>query len=539
MRRKVFLSLAIVVALVVGGVPGCLLNGVILGEPVGSSPIPTVMNYQGTLLNQSTGDPVPNGQYSIVFSIYNTDTGGSPLWNETQSATVHDGLFSVMLGNVTPLTASLFDGSPRYLGVKVEADDEMTPRQLLASVPYAFHAESASTLDGMGSDDFVHVTGGNMTGTLWVNTSSDIGVVGNGTMAGVGGNGSIAGVYGFGGIVGVYGNSTDGTGVAGFSDNSLGVYGHSDNGTGVYGESDNNWGVHGYSENNTGVHGGSTNGWGVNGWSDNGTGVIGGSTDGTGVIGNSENNNGVFGSSKNGNGVNGYSENNNGVFGGSTNGTGVYGESDNNWGVHGYSENNTGVNGWSDNGTGVRGDGGTWDFYAAHGSGGYGPFTGAHEVKLSVDFPQDIQPGMIVSVTGEVQVRMAGGEISYSSTLPTVQLSDTPGDSRVFGVLIAEAPLPDDHWYISESEAARFGIVNALGEGRVWVTSVNGDIQAGDYITTSAIAGCGQRQDDDLLHSYTLGKAIEDVDWSEVTETVEFNGNTYKAYPIAVVYTSG
>jgi len=449
MRRKVFLSLAIVVALVVGGVPGCLLNGVILGEPVGSSPIPTVMNYQGTLLNQSTGDPVPNGQYSIVFSIYNTDTGGSPLWNETQSATVHDGLFSVMLGNVTPLTASLFDGSPRYLGVKVEADDEMTPRQLLASVPYAFHAESASTLDGMGSDDFVHVTGGNMTGTLWVNTSSDIGVVGNGTMAGVGGNGSIAGVYGFGGIVGVYGNSTDGTGVAGFSDNSLGVYGHSDNGTGVYGESDNNWGV------------------------------------------------------------------------------------------HGYSENNTGVNGWSDNGTGVRGDGGTWDFYAAHGSGGYGPFTGAHEVKLSVDFPQDIQPGMIVSVTGEVQVRMAGGEISYSSTLPTVQLSDTPGDSRVFGVLIAEAPLPDDHWYISESEAARFGIVNALGEGRVWVTSVNGDIQAGDYITTSAIAGCGQRQDDDLLHSYTLGKAIEDVDWSEVTETVEFNGNTYKAYPIAVVYTSG
>ena len=73
----------------------------------------------------------------------------------------------------------------------------------------------------------------------------------------------------------------------------------------------------------------------------------------------------------------------------------------------------------------------------------------------------------------------------------------------------------------------------------MWVTNINGDIQAGDYITTSAIAGYGQKQADDLLHSYTLGKATENVDWSKVTETVEFNGQTCKAYPIAVVYTSG
>jgi len=150
MRKKVFLSLAIVVVLVVGGVAGGLLNGVILGEPDGSSPIPSVINYQGTLLNQSTGTPVPDGNYTIVFSLYDVDTGGSPLWQETQSATVHDGLFSVLLGNVTSLNASIFDGSPRYLGVKVEGDAEMTPRQLLASVPYAFHAENASYADEAG-----------------------------------------------------------------------------------------------------------------------------------------------------------------------------------------------------------------------------------------------------------------------------------------------------------------------------------------------------------------------------------------------------
>jgi hypothetical protein len=47
------------------------------------------------------------------------------------------------------------------------------------------------------------------------------------------------------------------------------------------------------------------------------------------------------------------------------------------------------------------------------------------------------------------------------------------------------------------------------------------------------------KQDDDLLHSYTLGKATEDVDWDNVTETISFNGKEYKAYLIAVVYTSG
>ncbi len=68
----------------------------------------------------------------------------------------------------------------------------------------------------------------------------------------------------------------------------------------------------------------------------------------------------------------------------------------------------------------------------------------------------------------------------------------------------------------------------SLGEGRVLVTNINGEIEAGDYITTSEIPGYGMRQDDDLLHSYTLGKAIEDVDWSNVKETIKYNGKNTK-----------
>ena len=209
--------------------------------------------------------------------------------------------------------------------------------------------------------------------------------------------------------------------------------------------------------------------------------------------------------------------------------------------IHGHSESASGVWGSSDNYIGVYGSGQTFDFYAGGPGTNYGPFTGAHEVKLSGDFPENIKPGMIVSVTGETHIRMIDeGKIAFSSTLPTVQLSNIPNDKRVLGVFITESSLDKEHWYIDESgEDDRFGIVNALGDGRVWVTNINGDIEAGDYITTSAIEGYGQKQDDDLLHSYTLGKAIENVDWSEIIETVEYNEHAYKAYPISVVYTSG
>lgn len=211
-------------------------------------------------------------------------------------------------------------------------------------------------------------------------------------------------------------------------------------------------------------------------------------------------------------------------------------------GVYGHSTSNQygyGVYGGSLSGVGVLGNGFSYDFYAAGPGTNYGPFTGGHETRLSDDFPKDIKAGMIVSVTGEARIRKTeDGNISISSTLPTVRLSSVSKDRAVLGALVSETPLPRDHWY-SSKEGERFATVNALGEGRVWVTNRNGDIEAGDYITTSAIPGYGQRQDDDLLHSYTLGKAIETVDWDSVAETVEFNGHKYKVYLIAVVYTSG
>jgi len=247
---------------------------------------------------------------------------------------------------------------------------------------------------------------------------------------------------------------------------------------------------------------------------------------------------GVCGTCSFGSGVYGYSDWGAGVKGISNKGhgtqaAGVKGvaQGSDGRGVHGYATGS--------NGTGVYGDGTKYDFYAGGLGSNYAPFTGAHEAKLANNFPQAVKAGMIVSVTGQSQVRRdQDGAITISSTLPTVNLSEEPNDKGVLGAFGAEVTLPEDHWY-QPKEAQRFAMVNGLGEGRVWVSDISGAIQTGDYITTSSIPGYGQRQDDDLLHSYTLGKVIEQVDWDSVEETVEFDGQTHKIYLIAVVYTSG
>jgi hypothetical protein len=190
---------------------------------------------------------------------------------------------------------------------------------------------------------------------------------------------------------------------------------------------------------------------------------------------------------------------------------------------------------------GVYGNGNVIDFYAGGAGTNYSPFTGGHEVELSDDFPEEIEKGMIVSVTGETKIRKTdNNDISISSVFPTVKLSNINNDKNVFGVFSAETFLDKEHWHVNDSESSdRFAIVNAIGEGRALVTNINGEIEAGDYITTSNIPGYGMKQDDDLLHSYTLGKAIENVNWDKIEETLEWNGEEYKFYLIAIVYTSG
>lgn len=111
-------------------------------ETVPNSSTNTI-SYQGQLTNTS-GTPL-NGDYDLTFRLYNVANGGTALWTEqwtgANNITVTDGLFHVMLGNLMPIPQTVFTGNSNlWLGVKVGADNEMTPRIQLGSSPFAIQA---------------------------------------------------------------------------------------------------------------------------------------------------------------------------------------------------------------------------------------------------------------------------------------------------------------------------------------------------------------------------------------------------------------
>jgi hypothetical protein len=104
---------------------------------------PSAISFQARLTNPSNGMPVADGTYSVVFRVFDIETGGTELWSETQSLAVTGGLFNHHLGSINSFPTDLFAASPRFLEVQVGADPAMAPRLEFLSVPYAFRADIA------------------------------------------------------------------------------------------------------------------------------------------------------------------------------------------------------------------------------------------------------------------------------------------------------------------------------------------------------------------------------------------------------------
>jgi hypothetical protein len=94
--------------------------------------------------------------------------------------------------------------------------------------------------------------------------------------------------------------------------------------------------------------------------------------------------------------------------------------------------------------------------------------------------------------------------ISIEDAIPVVQLSRKKKDKRVFGVLGEPTR--------STNNKDRL-IVNNVGEGAICVANTNGNIENGDYIQSSDLLGYGEKQDDDLLHNYTIAKSTIDCNF--------------------------
>ncbi len=136
------------------------------------------INFQGKLTNPD-GTNLTNGSYSIVFSLYTVASGGSNVWTETKSVTVTDGIFQTSLGDTTALPGSVdFNSGTLYLGIKVGADAEMSPRVMLTAAPYAFNSDK---LGGINSAGYVQLSpSSQQTGFVNISGNATVGGTYNG-----------------------------------------------------------------------------------------------------------------------------------------------------------------------------------------------------------------------------------------------------------------------------------------------------------------------------------------------------------------------
>jgi hypothetical protein len=106
------------------------------------SAIPNSLNFQGRLAT-SSGNPVPDGTYSVRFSLWDAAQNGTEKWNKTvANVAVKNGVFAVTLDT---FPAGTFNAN-LWLEVKIGSDAALSPRTPLVSVPYAMKSDLALTV---------------------------------------------------------------------------------------------------------------------------------------------------------------------------------------------------------------------------------------------------------------------------------------------------------------------------------------------------------------------------------------------------------
>jgi hypothetical protein len=158
---------------------------------------------------------------------------------------------------------------------------------------------------------------------------------------------------------------------------------------------------------------------------------------------------------------------------------------------------------------------------------GYPSFTGSHINTVSnKSFHDNKFIGLIFSINPQYKYIDLNGICvpRISESLPVLELCTEHKCKRVFGVLSSLDPNVTRPTPIKfKTDYGNFNnelqsVMNSLGEGGVWICNKNGSLETGDMITSSTVPGYGILQDDDLHHSYTVGKITCDCDFSLVKE---------------------
>jgi hypothetical protein len=207
--------------------------------PEETEAVASALPIQGRLTD-ADGNPLSGG-YSVRAGIYDARTGGTELCSDTDTVMVEDGLFIMYLDGTNGCSSSDIDGKQLYLGITVGSDPEMTPRQGIYPVPYAWSLRPGATISGTINGAILHIENWNTSGRAlrayaMATSGENYGVVGASRSS-----------NGYGGY---FYNTAAGDGVKG--EGWFGVYG-SGTSQGVHGDSDSGYGVFAYSTDGIGV----------------------------------------------------------------------------------------------------------------------------------------------------------------------------------------------------------------------------------------------------------------------------------------------
>ena len=93
-----------------------------------------------------------------------------------------------------------------------------------------------------------------------------------------------------------------------------------------------------------------------------------------------------------------------------------------------------------------------------------------------------------------------------TNVTPIVSLSNVAMDKAWYGVVSDQKTDTNDY----------DTLVDTNGDTRIWVSDVGGSLESGDLVTTSNIApGYTQKQSDDIVRNYTVGKVTQECDFTE------------------------
>jgi len=120
--------------------------------------VPRLINLNG-VFRPADGQPIA-GAETVTFAIYADESGGTPIWQETQQVTPDaSGRYTVLLGATktegVPLEV-FASGEARWLGmIWSRGNASQSRRSRLTFVPYAVHATDADTLGGKPASAYV------------------------------------------------------------------------------------------------------------------------------------------------------------------------------------------------------------------------------------------------------------------------------------------------------------------------------------------------------------------------------------------------